>query len=78
MRLYALAIVGALGLLFLLAFLQQRDDQAQGRMTITTGACPPPAAGSTDYLVMTIKTSADGGPVVLRCARIAHRYMQPQ
>lgn len=77
MRLYALASVGAICFLFLLSFLQQRDDQAQGRITITTGDCPPPSAAGTDYLVMTIKTSADGGPVVLRCARLQHRYLQP-
>lgn len=42
-------------------------------LTIDLNACPPRTPGTTDLIVFTISTQADGGHVFHGCSRIAER-----
>lgn len=83
---WILGIACAVVLLGLLSWTQQRDErlrlEAEAELAAATAspvlqidysACPPPAPDSSDLLVIVVNSSADGGPRLEGCHRIAER-----
>ncbi|HJT63117.1 MAG TPA: hypothetical protein VJ797_15715 [Burkholderiales bacterium] len=73
-------IAAALALLILSGWLDGRakDERlaeliAAQRHAAPLTACPPPAPGMTDTIVLVVESRADAEPLVTGCSRIAER-----